>query len=112
MNSTQAVSALGALAHGHRLSVYRLLVERGPEGLPAGVIAERFGLAPSSLTFHTQALQRAGLVKQRRVSRQIFYAADFEAMNALVDYLTANCCGQGAAACCAPSVARPRKSRR
>ena len=97
---------------GHCASVYRLLVERGPEGLPAGVIAERLGLAPSSLTFHTQALQRAGLVKQRRVSRQVFYAADFEAMKALVGYLTENCCGQGAAACCASSVVRPRKGRR
>ena len=77
MKSGEAVDALGALAHEHRLAVYRLLVERGPEGLPAGVIAERVGLVPSSLTFHVQALQRAGLITHRRVSRQVFYAADF-----------------------------------
>lgn len=112
MNAGQTVAALGALAHEHRLAVYRLLVERGPEGLPAGVIAEQIGLAPSSLSFHTRALQRAGLITQRRASRQVFYAADFQAMNALVSYLTENCCGQGTTGCCAPSVVRPRKGRR
>jgi len=117
MKTPQAIGALGALAHEHRLAVYRLLVARGPEGLSAGEIAERVGLVPSSLTFHVQALQRAGLISQRRVSRQLFYAVDFAAMNALVGYLTANCCGQGAAACSAPcqpasAEAKPRKPRR
>ena len=106
------VAALSALAHKNRLAVYRLLVERGPEGLPAGVIAERVGLVPSSLTFHVQALQRSGLVTQRRVSRQMFYAADYGAMNGLVGYLTENCCGQGSAACCEPTAVKSRKARR
>ena len=93
MKAGETVRALGALAHERRLAVYRLLVENGPEGLSAGNIAERVGLVPSSLTFHVQSLQRAGLITQRRVSRQLFYSADFGAMNALVDYLTRNCCG-------------------
>jgi ArsR family transcriptional regulator len=99
MQSAQAVEALGALAHEHRLAIYRLLVERGPDGLAAGVIAERLGIAPSSLTFHLQNLQRAGLIVQRRLSRQLIYAADFERMNALVGFLTENCCGGGENAC-------------
>ena len=104
MRSTQIIAALAALAHEHRLAVYRLLVERGPGGLSAGAIAEKVGLAPSSLTFHVQALQRAGLITQRRLSRQLFYAADFAVMNEVVSYLTENCCSQGDA--CAP-VCRP-----
>src|SRR5665213_963202 len=99
MKTAQVIAALGALAHEHRLAVYRLLIERGPDGLPAGAIAERVGMVPSSLTFHVQALQRAGLITQRHVSRQLFYAADFGAMNALVGYLTENCCGQSATSC-------------
>ena len=117
MKTRQVIEALGALAHEHRLAIYRLLVERGPEGLPAGAIAEHIGLVPSSLTFHVQALQRSGLISQRRVSRQVFYAADFEEMNGLVGYLTENCCGQTEGACaqaCRPeiSTAKARKGRR
>jgi ArsR family transcriptional regulator, arsenate/arsenite/antimonite-responsive transcriptional repressor len=93
MKTPQAIAALGALAHDTRLTLYRLLVERGPDGLSAGVIAERLHMPPSSLTFHLQHLHRAGLVTQRRLSRQLFYAADFGAMNGLVAYLTKNCCG-------------------
>ena len=95
MNATDAVQALGALAHEHRLAIYRQLVEQGPEGLAAGVIAGRLGIVPSSLTFHLQHLQRAGLIEQKRVSRQLIYAADFSRMNALVGFLTENCCGGG-----------------
>lgn len=102
MKTQNAVDALAALAHEHRLAVFRLLVERGPEGLPAGRIAERIGLAPSTLTFHLQHLTRAGLLTQRRASRQLIYAADFAAMNALVGYLTENCCG--GAGSCAPAT--------
>ena len=107
MRTPQVIEALGALAHEHRLAVYRLLVERGPEGLAAGAIAERIGLVPSSLTFHLQNLQRAGLITQRRLSRQLFYAVDFAVMNALVGYLTENCCS-GTEACepvCKPARA-------
>src|SRR5271166_3983487 len=116
MDSSQAVHALGALAHDTRLAIFRMLVERGPDGLPAGVIAERLAVPPSSLTFHVQHLHRTGLVTQRRLSRQLIYAADFGAMTGLVAFLTENCCGQGVTAClpaCLPqtekAVARSRK---
>ena len=114
MKAAAAIRALGALAHEHRLAVFRRLVETGPEGLSAGQIAQQVGLNPSSLTFHTQALQRAGLISQRRVGRQLFYAADFGSMNALVDYLTKNCCGgaQGCVPVCAPKAARTTRPRR
>lgn len=94
MEPKRVVEALGALAHEHRLAVYRMLVEAGPAGLSAGTIAERLGVPPSSLTFHTQALVRAGLATQRRASRQLIYAADFTAVNGLIGYLTENCCGR------------------
>jgi ArsR family transcriptional regulator, arsenate/arsenite/antimonite-responsive transcriptional repressor len=103
MKTPRVIDALGALAHEHRLAIYRLLVQRGPGGLPAGTIGERVGLVPSSLTFHLQNLQRAGLITQRRESRQLFYAADFAAMNELVGYLTENCCADSAE--CSPSCA-------
>jgi DNA-binding transcriptional ArsR family regulator len=113
MKTSQVIEALGALAHEHRLKIYRLLVERGPPGLPAGAIAGGVGLVPSSLTFHLQALHRAGLILRRRESRQLIYSADFEAMNALVGYLTENCCAGSSEACgpeacgaaCKPSAA-------
>jgi DNA-binding transcriptional ArsR family regulator len=114
MKTPAVIGALGALAHEHRLAIYRLLVQRGPEGLPAGAIGERVGLVPSSLTFHLQNLQRAGLIAQRRESRQLIYSADFAAMNGLVGYLTENCCGNRSAACsssCAPAQP-PRGAKR
>jgi ArsR family transcriptional regulator len=113
MDSAVAVQALAALAHETRLAIYRLLVERGPDGLSAGIIAERLGIPPSSLTFHVQHLHRAGLCTQRRLSRQLIYAADFVNMNGLVGFLTENCCGQGRAACLPPVVAvRASKTRK
>jgi ArsR family transcriptional regulator, arsenate/arsenite/antimonite-responsive transcriptional repressor len=108
MKTSAAIDSLSALAHEHRLAIYRLLVQRGPEGLPAGAIGERMGLVPSSLTFHLQNLQRAGLITQRRESRQLFYSADFAVMNGLVNYLTENCCAESGATCspgCAPPQA-------
>jgi DNA-binding transcriptional ArsR family regulator len=102
MKAKGVIEALGALAHEHRLGVFRILVERGPAGLPAGRIAERIGLVPSSLTFHLQNLQRGGLITQRREGRQLIYSADFDAMTALVGYLTDNCCAESAAECCPP----------
>ena len=99
MENSRIIDALGALAHEYRLAIYRLLVERGPEGLPAGVIGSRIGLGPSSLTFHLQALQRAGLITSARASRQLIYSADFGAMNELVGYLTENCCTSSSEAC-------------
>jgi DNA-binding transcriptional ArsR family regulator len=106
MKTPAVITALSALAHEHRLAIYRLLVERGPEGLPAGVIGERVGLLPSSLTFHLQNLQRAGLITQQRISRQLIYSADFDAMNGVIGYLTENCCTASGAECtvaCAPA---------
>lgn len=100
MDKPDAIAALGALAQETRLDVYRLLVTQGPEGLPAGVVAERLGVLPASLTFHLKELQHAGLITQRRFGRQLIYAAEYGAMNALLAYLTENCCGRGAS--CAP----------
>src|SRR6266852_3027386 len=99
MKTPMVITALSALAHEHRLAIYRVLVERGPEGLSAGTIGERIGLLPSSLTFHLQNLQRAGLITQQRVSRQLIYSADFDAMSGLIGYLTENCCGQSGVEC-------------
>lgn len=115
MKTTRVIDALGALAHEHRLAIYRLLVQQGPEGLPAGAIGERVGLVPSSLTFHLQNLQHAGLIAQQRVSRQLIYNADFDVMSGLIGYLTENCCTGGSAECppgCVPAakpVKRPAK---
>jgi ArsR family transcriptional regulator, arsenate/arsenite/antimonite-responsive transcriptional repressor len=97
MEQKQAIAALGALAQETRLDLFRLLVTRGPEGLPAGVIADRLGVQPSSLSFHLAQLVHAGLITQRRLSRQIIYSAEFGTMNELLAYLTENCCGQGVA---------------
>ena len=101
MDQKAAIAALGALAQDTRLEVFRLLVATGPQGLPAGVIAERLGVLPSSLTFHLNQLNHAGLITQRRHSRQLIYAAEYGAMNALLTYLTENCCGRGQS--CAPA---------
>src|SRR5712691_8317180 len=97
MNQVNAIAALGALAHETRLALFRLLVPCGPEGLAAGAIAETLGIAPSSLSFHLQELTHAGLIAQRRLSRNLIYSAEYRAMNQLVAYLTENCCGRGAA---------------
>jgi ArsR family transcriptional regulator, arsenate/arsenite/antimonite-responsive transcriptional repressor len=117
MKSTTAIEAFGALAHQHRLDIYRTLVKRGSAGLAAGTIAERVGLLPSSLTFHLQSLQRAGLISQQRAGRQLIYSADFGAMNSLLAYITDNCCAESGETCgiaCAPSssktTARSRKA--
>ena len=114
MKTAEVIDALGALAHEYRLAIYRLLVEQGPEGLPAGAIGEKVGLVPSSLTFHLQALQRAGLIAQLRASRQLIYSADFGVMNGLVSYLTDNCCTASGNTCapdCKPARA-PKTARR
>jgi ArsR family transcriptional regulator, arsenate/arsenite/antimonite-responsive transcriptional repressor len=95
MDQKRAIAALGALAQETRLNLFRLLVTAGPEGLPAGVIAERLGVNPSSLSFHLAQLVHAGLLTQRRLSRRIIYSAEYGAMNELLAYLTENCCGQG-----------------
>jgi DNA-binding transcriptional ArsR family regulator len=113
MKTPEVIIALGALAHEHRLAIFRLLIQQGPAGLPAGAIGERVGLVPSSLTFHLQSLQRAGLVSQVRASRQIIYSADYSAMNGLVEYLTDKCCSasqEGCDSACTPRSAAKRRS--
>lgn len=93
--------ALAALAQETRLAVYRLLVEHAPEGLPAGQIAERLGLPAPTLSFHLKELWRAGLIAPRQEGRFVWYRADLTTMNALVGYLTENCCR--ASSTCDPS---------
>jgi ArsR family transcriptional regulator, arsenate/arsenite/antimonite-responsive transcriptional repressor len=109
MKPRAAVRSLGALAHEHRLAIYRLLIKQGPAGLPAGTVGNQVGLTPSSLTFHLQALQHAGLIKHARLGRQLFYSADFSAMNDLVGYLTDECCVESAV--CVPECAPARKTK-
>ena len=93
VDKKSAVRALGALAQDSRLDVFRLLVQAGPEGMPAGEIAERLGIPSSTLSFHVKALAHAGLVESRQQGRFIYYSADFRAMNGLVAFLGENCCG-------------------
>src|SRR6201986_1114449 len=106
MEKADAIAALAALAQDNRLDVFRLLVQAGPEGLSAGAIAEALGLAPNTLTFHFDRLRMAGLVTVRREGRSMIYAAQFETMNAVLGFLTENCC-QGAVEKCAPAVCQP-----
>jgi ArsR family transcriptional regulator len=108
MTADETIAALAALAHAHRLAAYRLLVEAGPQGLSAGLVAERLSIPPSSLTFHLQQLLRAELITQRRMSRQLIYAANFATMNMLLAYLTKNCCGQAEQGACLTPVCEPR----
>ena len=103
MDSWTTVKALSALAQETRLAIFRLLVEQGPSGLTPGVIAEKLGLAPATLSFHLKELAHACLIRARQESRFIHYSADFEIMNGLVDYLTENCCRVGG--CCDPACA-------
>jgi DNA-binding transcriptional ArsR family regulator len=93
MKSKQAVAALAALSQETRLAVVRHLVASGPSGKPAGRIASHLKVAPPTLSFHLKELERAGLVTQRRESRNIIYAANFTAMRALLSYLMEDCCG-------------------
>lgn len=92
MDSRTAVSALGALAQEHRLALFRLLVQAGEQGMPAGAIAEALGVPNSSLSFHLAQLSKARLVRQERRHRSIIYRTDYTAMNDLVGYLMENCC--------------------
>ena len=107
MKQQDVVNALAALAQDSRLSIYRLLVKRGPDGHAAGEISERLGIPGPSLSFHIKELVHAGLVTARRDGRFIYYSAHFERMNVLVGYLTENCCNQGEV--CAP-VCTPNKT--
>jgi ArsR family transcriptional regulator len=105
MERSQAIAALAALAQDNRLDVFRLLVRAGPDGVAAGRVAAALGLAPNTLTFHLDRLRHADLVTVRRAGRSMIYAARFDRMNALLGYLTENCC-QGDASC-APAACTP-----
>ena len=109
MERSNAVTALAALAQDNRLDIYRLLVQAGPDGMAAGSIADELDLAPNTLSFHFDRLRVAGLLTVRREGRSMIYAARFETMNSLVDFLTENCC-QGKP--CAPKpVCKPARKK-
>lgn len=93
MEPNHAVKALAALAQSTRLSVFRLLVQAGPAGLPAGQLAERMEITPSALSFHLKELVNADLASARHEGRFVIYSAQIETMNALLAYMTENCCG-------------------
>lgn len=96
MNESQVIDALGALSHETRLRIIRHLVVKGEEGDPAGAIGLAVDAAPSKITFHISALERAGLVSSERVSRQIIYRVDFSKIGALINYLMRDCCNNNA----------------
>lgn len=102
MESKKTIAALKALAHGHRLELFRRLVQAGPDGLAVGALQAGTGHAGATLTNHLNALRRAGLVRDRREGRSIRCRADYARMNALIEYLTENCC---AGADCGPPKA-------
>ena len=108
METTDALKALGALAQDTRLAIFRLLVQAGPEGRAAGTIGKQLGIPPATLSFHLTQLAGAGLVRPRQDGRFIYYSADFGAMNALVGFLTENCCGGNA---CGPQPIRIQRAR-
>ena len=102
MKPASAIEALSALAQEHRLALFRLLVQAGEQGMPAGAIADALGVPNSSLSFHLAQLRTAGLILQERRHRSLIYRANYAAMDALVAYLMENCC---AGADCAPAAA-------
>jgi DNA-binding transcriptional ArsR family regulator len=93
METKAVVSALAALAQDSRLAVFRVLVQAGPAGLAAGKISELTGIPPSSLSFHLKELSHAGMVDSQQAGRFVIYTANFSTMNALLGFLTENCCG-------------------
>ncbi|MDX2258876.1 MAG: helix-turn-helix transcriptional regulator [Hyphomicrobiaceae bacterium] len=128
MDHASAISALAALAHTHRLAVFRRLVTAGPSGMAAGDIARNVGIGATALSFHVKELDRAGLVRSWRDGRFVRYSADIEGMRRLIAFLTEDCCqgrpdlcggiaaGVAETACCAPApeagpqAAQPRRT--
>ena len=109
MKKEKAIAALAALAQESRLDVFRMLVQSGPDGLPAGEIGAKLGVPSPTLSFHLNHLKHAGLVTGRRDSRSIIYSADYKAMNDLISYMMENCC-RGQAEQCAPAVCKPAQT--
>ena len=99
MRGTNPVVAFEALGHDTRLSVFRLLIPAGPNGLAAGEISERIGMPPNALSFHLSRLVQADLVTSRRAGRQIFYAVEYERLSALLSFLVEDCCANAPAGC-------------
>jgi ArsR family transcriptional regulator, arsenate/arsenite/antimonite-responsive transcriptional repressor len=112
MERSNVVAALAALAQDNRLDVFRLLVQAGPEGVPAGAVAAALKLAPNTLTFHFDRLRAAGLVTVRREGRSMIYAAQFDTMNALLGFLTDNCCAGAPEKCAPAAVCKPARGKR
>jgi DNA-binding transcriptional ArsR family regulator len=116
MKKSDVIEALSALAQETRLDIFRLLVQAGEDGIPAGRIGERLGLPSPTLSFHLNQMRHAGLIAPRREGRSIIYAADFHAMNELMGFLTENCCRGDSAACgvpiCDPTTATVKRARR
>lgn len=108
MEKISALAALAALAQENRLDVFRLLVEAGPEGMTAGAVAEALALAPNTLTFHFDRLRQAGLVTVVRNGRSMVYSAQFHTMNALIDFLTKNCCAGSPGTCGPVAACKPK----
>ncbi|MFZ0679886.1 ArsR/SmtB family transcription factor [Candidatus Binatus sp.] len=109
MKKEKAIAALAALAQESRLEVFRMLVQSGPDGMPAGEIGARLGVPSPTLSFHLNHLRHAGLVTCKRDSRSIIYSADYKAMTDLISYLTENCC-RGDVQQCAPAVCQPARN--
>jgi ArsR family transcriptional regulator, arsenate/arsenite/antimonite-responsive transcriptional repressor len=108
---TSVVPVLAALAQETRLAIFRLLVERGPQGMAAGGIAEALELAAATLSFHLKELTRANLISARQAGRFIYYSANYRTINELVAYLTENCCrGSACDIACAPAPKLKRKA--
>ena len=99
MESKSATKALAALAQETRLGIFRLLVQAGPTGMAAGEIAAELKIAPATLSFHLKEMSRADLVIARQEGRFIFYSTNFMQINALVAFLTENCCARDGVAC-------------
>jgi ArsR family transcriptional regulator, arsenate/arsenite/antimonite-responsive transcriptional repressor len=110
MKKLEVIAALAALAQDNRLDVFRLLVQAGPEGMSAGAVSSALDVAPNTLTFHFDRLRTAGLITVRREGRSMIYAAQFDTMNALLGYLTENCCG-GTTECAPARSCKPARKR-
>jgi ArsR family transcriptional regulator, arsenate/arsenite/antimonite-responsive transcriptional repressor len=107
MDTPTAIASLAALAQESRLAIYRLLVEAGPTGLAVGEIGASLEVAPATLSFHLKELAHAGLVAARQDGRYVFYSASYARMNALVAYLTENCCSRDGVECA--TACRPKR---
>ena len=115
MKAGEAIGALSALASGARLAVFRLLVKRGPEGYTPSELVERLVVPAPTLSFHLKGLVHAGLVVSRREGRNLYYSPNFQRMNALVGFLTENCCslaGEGCGTDCQPLAAPAQRRKR